>query len=422
MQTNHPRSEQLSVALVRLLAVGAGAAVANSYYNQAFLGHLKADFGLSGGATAIVPVLTQAGNALGVLFLAPLGDRLERKSLILMTICALVVALIGAAVSPGFLWLAVAGLAVGLFATVAQQIVPLAVHLAPPTERGRILGKVTGGILIGILLARTVSGIISDLWGWPFVFWFAAAVMVAIGIALAIWLPRVPQTTDLNYPRLIGFLWTLVRTHDVLRRSVAVQFLIFAAFIGFWSNLALLLSEPPYQLGGTTVGLLALVGVVGALAAPIAGGFADRRGPTVVVSIGAALVLFAFLIFGLWQGSLVGLIIGILILDLAVQSSQVANQARVYALDPTARSRLNTVFMATMLAGGRSERALGAQPLQSGAGPEHVPSAQSRPVWRCCCRETPSQKSKFHDLSLRAADDRFGRIVDIRPPLFNSDG
>jgi predicted MFS family arabinose efflux permease len=352
MHTDHSQSAQLSAALVRLLAVGAGAAVANSYYNQAFLGHLTADFGLAAGTAAIVPVLTQAGNALGVLFLAPLGDRLERKSLILMTIGALVVALIGAAVSRGFGWLAVASLAVGLFATVAQQIVPLAVHLAPSAERGRILGKVTGGILVGILLARTVSGTISDLWGWAFVFWFAAAVMIVIGMALAVWLPRVPPTTDLSYPRLLGSLWTLVRTHGVLRRAAAVQFLIFAAFIGFWSNLALLLSEPPYQLGGTAVGLLALVGVVGALAAPIAGGLADRRGPAVVVSIGAALVLLAFLIFGLWQGSLVGLIIGILILDLAVQSSQVSNQARVYALDPTARSRLNTVFMATMLAGG----------------------------------------------------------------------
>ncbi|MBW8637916.1 MFS transporter [Hoeflea sp. WL0058] len=352
MQTEHSSTERLSAALVRLLAIGAGAAVANSYYNQAFLGHLTTDFGLAAGIAAIVPVLTQAGNALGVLFLAPLGDRLERKSLILATIAVLVAALIGAAVSPGFVWLAAASLAVGLFATVAQQIVPLAVHLAPPMERGRILGKVTGGILIGILVARTVSGTISDLWGWPFVFWFAAAVMIAIGVALALWLPRVPPTTDLSYPRLLGSLGTLVRTYGVLRRAVAVQFLIFAAFIGFWSNLALLLAEPTYQLGGTAVGLLALVGVAGALAAPVAGGLADRRGPAMVVSIGAGLVVLAFLIFWLWQGSLIGLIVGIVVMDLAVQSSQVANQARIYALDPAARSRLNTVFMATMLAGG----------------------------------------------------------------------
>jgi len=209
-------------------------------------GRTTADFGLAAGAAAIVPVLTQTGNALGVLFLAPLGDRLERKSLILITIGFLVAAPVGAAFSPDFAWLAATSLAVGLFATVAQQIVPLAVHLAPPAERGRILGKVTGGILVGILLARTVSGVISDLWGWPFVFWFAAALMTAIGVALAVWLPRVPPTTDLSYPRLIGCLWTLVRTHGILRRAVVVQFLIFAAFIGFWSNLALLLAEPRY--------------------------------------------------------------------------------------------------------------------------------------------------------------------------------
>lgn len=352
MKPNSSLSEHLSAALVRLLAVSAGGTVANSYYNQAFLGHLTADFGLAAGTAAIVPVLTQAGNAFGVLLLAPLGDRLERKSLILRTFVALVMALIGAALSPSFVWLAVASLAVGLFTTVTQQIVPLAVHLAPPSERGRILGKVTGGILIGILLARTVSGTISDLWGWPFVFWFSAAMMTVIGVALALWLPRVPPTTDLSYLRLLGSLWTLLRTHGVLRQAVAVQFLIFAAFIGFWSNLALLLSEPPYQLGGTAVGLLALVGVCGALAAPVAGGFTDRRGPAVVVSVGAGLVTLAFIVFGLWQGSLISLVTGILVMDLAVQSSQVANQTRVYALDPTARSRLNTVFMATMLAGG----------------------------------------------------------------------
>lgn len=359
MHSRDALPDRLSLSLVRLLAVAAGAAVANSYYNQAFLAHLTDEFALAAGAAAIVAVLTQAGNAFGVLFLAPLGDRVERKSLILVTIVVLVIALVGAALSPSFLWLAVASLAVGLFATVAQQIVPLAVHLAPPTERGRILGKVTAGILVGILLARTISGVISDLWGWPSVFWFAAVLMTIIGLALAVWLPRVPPTTDLSYPRLIGSLWTLVRTHRALRHAVAVQFLIFAAFIGFWSNLALLLAEPRYGLGGTAVGLLALVGVAGALAAPIAGGFADKHGPATVVSAGAGLVVLSFLVFGIWQGSLVGLVIGILVLDLAVQSSQVANQTLVYELDPNARSRLNTVFMATMLLGGAVGAGLG---------------------------------------------------------------
>jgi predicted MFS family arabinose efflux permease len=349
----------LSSALTRLLAIGAGAAVANSYYNQAFLGHLTVEFGLAAGAVAIVPVLSQVGNALGIVFLAPLGDKIERKTLILATIAALVVALVGAALSPGFIWLAVASLAVGLMATVAQQIVPLAVHLAAPHQRGRTLGEVTAGILIGILLARAVSGAISDLWGWPFVFWFAAGLMTLIGAAFAMWLPRAAPTTDLTYWRLIASLGNLLRSHRTLRQAIAVQFLIFAAFIGFWSTVALELMRPPYETGATGVGLLALVGVAGALAAPIAGGFADRRGPQAIISIGAGLVIVAFAIFGFLQGSVVALVLGVLIMDLAVQSSQVANQARVYALDADARSRLNTVFMSTMLLGGAAGAGLG---------------------------------------------------------------
>jgi predicted MFS family arabinose efflux permease len=338
--------------LLAILAVAAGLTVANNYYNQAMLGLLARQFDLSAATVSSLPVLTQLGNVAGILFLAPLGDRLERRSLILMTMAGLIVALIAAAMAPSFVWLVATGMGIGLFATVTQQIVPLAVHLASPSERGRVLGIVTGGILVGILLARTISGIISDLWGWHAVFWAAGGLMFATMAALALKLPRAEPVTDLSYGRLLASLWTLVRTHRVLQQAITVQALIFAAFIGFWSNLALLFDGPPYQLGATAVGLMALVGVAGALAAPLAGRFADQRGPAALVSIGAGLVVLAFTIFGLFQGSLVAMIAGVLILDLAVQSSQVANQAQVYALDPTARSRLNTIFMATMILGG----------------------------------------------------------------------
>ncbi|UVK57264.1 MFS transporter [Mesorhizobium sp. AR02] len=338
--------------LLAILAVAAGLTVANNYYNQAMLGLLAHQFALSAGAVSALPVVTQLGNVIGILFLAPLGDRLERRSLILATTAALVVALLGAALAPSFLWLVAAGIGIGLFATVTQQIVPLAVHLAAPHERGRVLGIVTGGILVGILLARTASGFISDIWGWQAVFSAAAALMLATGAALAWRLPRVEPVTDLSYARLLGSLWTLLRAHRILRQAIVVQALIFAAFIGFWSTLALVFDAAPYHFGATAVGLMALVGVAGALAAPLAGRFADRRGPDVIVSIGAGLVVAAFAIFGLFQGSLAAMIIGVLILDLGVQSSQVANQARIHALDAAARSRLNTIFMATMILGG----------------------------------------------------------------------
>jgi predicted MFS family arabinose efflux permease len=345
-------SATIDNSLLAILAVAAGLTVANNYYNQAMLGLLAHQFALSAGMVSALPVVTQLGNVAGILFLAPLGDRLERRSLILATMAALAVALVAAALAPSFLWLVIAGIGIGLFATVTQQIVPLAVHLAAPHECGRVLGIVTGGILVGILLARTVSGGVSDLWGWQAVFFIAAGLMLATGAALAWRLPRVEPITDLSYARLLGSLWMLVRRHRILRQAIVVQALIFAAFIGFWSTLALVFDAAPYHFGATAVGLMALVGVAGALAAPLAGRFADQYGPDVMVSIGAGLVVAAFAILGLFQGSLAAMIVGVLILDLAVQSSQVANQTRIHALDPTARSRLNTVFMATMILGG----------------------------------------------------------------------
>ena len=241
---------------------------------------------------------------------------------------------------------------------VTQQIVPFAVHLAPPKEQGRVLGIVTGGILAGILLARTISGSISDLWSWRAVFWTAAGLMTATAGAMFYYLPRSQPVTDLSYRELLGSLWRLVRTHRTLRWAVMVQALLFAAFIGFWSNLAFVLDRPPYHLGATAVGLMALVGIAGALAASFAGRLADRQGSGTIVSYAAACVVVVFVILILCRNSLAVIIGGVLFLDLAVQSSQVANQAQIYALDHSAASRLNTIFMATMVLGGAVGAAL----------------------------------------------------------------
>lgn len=342
----------LTPRLARILSIAAGATVANNYYNQSMVGLIGAEFGLGVGTVAAVPVLTLAGNAMGVFFLAPLGDRLERKALILVTMAALIAALVAAARSSSFIGLGAACMAIGLLATVTQQLVPMAVHLSAPGDRGRVLGVVTGGILIGILLARTVSGALSDAWGWRSVFWCAAIAMLVVGLVLARQLPKVHPITRLSYWRLLLSMWTLVRAHSLLRRAVATQFLIFAAFIGFWANLALVLLEPSYGLGAAAAGLFALVGVCGALAAPAAGRYAEHRGHASVITICAGLVVVAFTIFGSFSGSIAALIVGILVLDVAVQASQVANQTMVYALDVEARSRLNTVFMGSMLVGG----------------------------------------------------------------------
>ncbi len=342
----------LSINLMVVLAIAAGLSVANIYYNQPMLGVLAHQFGVSPSAISIVPFLSQSGYAFGILFLSPLGDRFERKGLILITMLALAIALAGTALVPNLAWFATASFVTGMLATVTQQLVPMAVQLAPPAERGKVIGTVTGGVLLGILLARTISGYVIDHADWRIMYWIAAGLMLITTAVLALLLPRVEATTQASYPQLLTSLWHLVRTHRVLRQAAVVQALIFAAFLAFWSDLALLLQQAPYHLGGTAVGLIGIVGAGGALAAPLAGRFADRRGPAVVVTVGAGLVVLSFAIFSLLQGSMVALIAGVILMDLAVQSSQVSNQARVYALDPSARSRLNTVFMTAMFCGG----------------------------------------------------------------------
>jgi len=349
---SRPRVSAVAPRFLPLLAVSAGLGVANNYYNQALLGHLSLEFRLSAASVSAIPVATQLGNVVGILLLAPLGDRLERRSLILATSAALTLALVGMAVAPTMGWLVIATASIGLFATVTLQIVAFAMHLAAPRERGHVLGVVTSGILIGILSARTVSGVIADVWGWRSVFWTAAGLMFLTATALGATLPRAAALTDSKYAQLIYSLWPLWRTHRVLRQAVVVQALLFAAFSAFWSELALLFAAEPYRLGSSAVGAMAFAGILGSLAAPLAGRSADRQGPERIVLRGAWLVMLAFAMFGLIQGSLVALIGGVLLMDLGVQSSQVANQARVHTLDPNAQSRLNTIFMAIMILGG----------------------------------------------------------------------
>ncbi|WP_244294680.1 MFS transporter [Pannonibacter sp. P2PFMT1] len=349
----------LGKKLLLLLAAGAGLSVANSYYNQPMLGRLAEEFGVGPAAVAAIPFATLIGNTTGVIFIAPLGDKIERRRLIVVTTFSLASTLVAASMASGFLPLILSSFFIGLFATVAQQIVPLSVHIAPATSKGQTLGFVTGGILLGILLSRTVSGAVTEWWDWRLMFQLAAALMFILTVLFAFKLPQVRPTTTISYSALLRSLAALLITHRTLRIAILIQALVFGAFLAFWSNLALLFSLPHFDLGPSAVGMMAIIGAAGVFVAPVAGRFADRHGSENVISAGAALVVLAFVVFAIFPGSLWALAIGVLIMDVAVQSSQVANQARVFALDPTARSRLNTVFMATMLFGGAIGAGLG---------------------------------------------------------------
>ncbi|GLU32541.1 MFS transporter [Trinickia caryophylli] len=349
-----------SRGILLLLATIAGVSVANIYYNQPLLDALRATFPAAAAWVGAVPAATQLGYAAGMLFLAPLGDRFDRRRLILLQTAGLVLALIAASLAPTLAVLAVASLAIGILATIAQQAVPFSAELAPPTERGHAVGTVMSGLLLGILLARTAAGFVAQYFGWRSVFAASVAALLALAVVVVLRLPKSRPTSTLPYGRLLASMWHLARELPGLREASLTGAALFAAFSAFWSVLTLLLAGEPFHLGPQAAGLFGIVGAAGALAAPLAGRSADKRGPRAVISLSIVLVAIAFVVFGLSARSLVGLVIGVIVLDVGVQAAQISNQSRIYALKPEARSRVNTVFMVCYFIGGSTGSAVGA--------------------------------------------------------------
>lgn len=341
----------LSKALLGLLAAGAGLSAASLYYNQPILGAIAADLHASPRAVGVIPMLTQLGYAAGILLFSPLGDRLEKRRVVVVkgTMLALTLALAGLA--PSIEALAVASLVIGLTATLAQDYVPVAAALAPPAARGKTVGVVMTGLLLGILGSRLASGVVGERFGWRVVY-FAASVSIAMLTAFsAARLPTLVPTSNAGYGALLRSLAGLVREHGPLRRAALAQALLSMAFSGFWSTLALALAKPPYELGSTIAGAFGIAGAVGALAAPLAGAMADARGPERVIRGGALLVVASFAVLAAAPGSLVVLVIATVVFDLGVHACLIAHQSIVYGLAPEARSRLNAILVSAMFFG-----------------------------------------------------------------------
>jgi predicted MFS family arabinose efflux permease len=342
----------LGHSAVFTLAIACGLAVANLYYNQPLLADIGRSFNISVQQVGFIPTLTQIGYAAGLLFLVPLGDMVERRRLIVTMLGLVACMLVAAAVSPSLTWLSVSSFAIGFTTIVAQLIIPLAAGMTNPTERGKVIGTLMSGVLLGILLARTVSGLVGGSLGWRAMYWIAAGLMVVLTVVMALRLPFSPPESKLSYPQLMQSLVHLVRQQPVLREASLNGALLFAAFSAFWATLVFLLETPPYHFGSQVAGLFGLVGAVGAICAPFVGRLADKRSPRAVVGLAVAITLSGFVIFWIAGTHLIGLAVGVIVMDLGTQAAQISNQTRIYSLVPDAQSRLNTVFMVSYFLGG----------------------------------------------------------------------
>lgn len=343
---------KLSRFLVLTMAVASGITVANLYYIQPLLAEIARSFHVSQESVGFAATLTQMGYALGMLMILPLADIREKKSLILFMLGCSAGALLLMAFARNSLMLCVASFTVGFTSVVPQIIVPLAAQLAVRKERGHIIGTVMSGLLIGILVSRTFSGLIGQYLGWQTVYFIASAFMIILAVFLTFWLPKCSSASKMRYIQLFRSMVSLTRELPQLREASLNGGLMFAAFSIFWTTLSFLLEGPHYHLGADAAGLFGLVGVVGALAAPVAGNMADKRSPRFAISIGMGAVTLAYLCFLIFGFQLAGLIAGVILLDLGVQSCQISNQARVHAISDEARNRINTVYMVFYFVGG----------------------------------------------------------------------
>jgi predicted MFS family arabinose efflux permease len=337
---------------IALLAFAAGATVANLYYSQPLLAEIAAELGVSPGAASAISTATQLGYAAGLLLLVPLGDAVERRRLLVTTTAAITLALLLVALSHSLAALLASSAILGCATIVPQLVVPFAAHLAPPEQRGRVIGSVMSGVLIGVILSRSVSGFLAGTIGWRTTYVAAAAAMAVLAVLLRFELPLAPPEVDLRYGELLRSLGALIRTEPLLRRHALIGAFGFAAFSIFWTSLAFHLQSLSPAYGTKTVGAFGIVGVTGALIAPLAGRLADRAGSRALNVAGLALMSVAFALMSSAGASLVVLAIGVIFLDAGEQTSHIANQARIFSLDAALRNRLNAVYMVAFFIGG----------------------------------------------------------------------
>ena len=351
MASNTKEKPQLKNSTLWVMTVATGLIVANLYYNQPLLADIASTYHVNSGKAGQVSMITQIGYAVGMLLIAPLADMFKRKRMMIIDFAFMIAALIAAGSASNVYILMIASFFVGVFSLIPQLLVPMAAHLAKPSERGKKIGIVMSGLLIGILLSRTLSGFIGAHFGWRNVFYMAAGLMVIMWLLIVLFLPEVEPDHKGSYKDLVKSMIDLVKHEPKLRMAAIRGALCFACFSAFWTTLTFLLKKN-FNQGSDVAGLFGLVGAFGAIAAGLMGRLSDKMDAYKLSTFTLLLIVVSFVIFLFSGHSIVGLVIGVIILDMGVQATHISNQSIIFALHPEARNRINTIYMVAYFVGG----------------------------------------------------------------------
>jgi predicted MFS family arabinose efflux permease len=344
----HP---ELTPLILWVMTIATGLIVANLYYNQPLLGDIVRTFHVTVAKAGQVSMLTQLGYAAGMFFLVPLADMLKRKRMMMVIFAFIVTSLLLTALSQSINLLIFVSFLLGASSMIPQLLVPMAAHLARPEERGKKIGVIMGGLLIGILLSRTFAGFIGDYYGWRAVFYIAAGIMLVMWLLIGVFLPEVEPDHKDGYRQLMASMVDLIKQEPKLRIAALRGALCFACFSAFWFTLPALLWDN-FHYGSKVAGEFGLVGVIGALAAGLMGRLSDKMDAYKLSGFTLLLILISFIVFYFSGHSIVGLVIGVIIMDMGVQATHISNQSIIFALRPEARNRINTIYMVTYFLGG----------------------------------------------------------------------
>ncbi len=348
---NTAPSKPVSRFLIGLMAVSAGITVANIYYNQPILKEIAADLGSTESQAGMISMLSQVGYGLGLFFLTPLGDKINKKKLIISLQIMLVAALLLVTFTHSIFQLWMLSLLISMFSVSVQVIMPMAAGL-DAANRGKNVGTIFTGVLIGILAARVFSGSIAEWFGWRFVYLLSAVAVALVTILLKIKLPNLKTQFSGNYPQLLGSALQQIKRFPLLREVSLIGMLQFGLFCSFWTTLTFHLSGEPFNFSSDIIGLFGIVAIAGALLAPVFGKRSDRGGSKRVRFIAVSLIVVSILMMLFWPTSVVTLVVAVLLLDVGAQAIQVTNVAMIYTLDEASHSRINTIYMTAFFTGG----------------------------------------------------------------------